>query len=144
MLRCWYWRRGATRGEGRIKRDRIERTNSLSRSILSDFKIRKMSVNRPDMLDLTREGRFNAGEEGLEGEDPWNEDQIVLNGEGKGERERENWFYYYYYYLISLCNWVKRNDLEKLIFWSSFCSRLEEVKNLREKKRKERYEIEVE
>lgn len=41
------------------------------------------------MLDLTREGRFNAGEEGLEGEDPWNEDQIVLNGEGKGERERE-------------------------------------------------------
>lgn len=56
--------------EGRIKRDRIERTNSLSRSILSDFKIRKMSVNRPDMLDLTREGRFNAGEEGLEGEDP--------------------------------------------------------------------------
>lgn len=41
------------------------------------------------MLDLTREGRFNAGEQGLEGEDPWNEDKIVLNGEGKGERERK-------------------------------------------------------
>lgn len=44
------------------------------------------------MLDLTREGRFNAGEEGLEGEDPWNEDQIVLNGERKGEREKIDFF----------------------------------------------------
>lgn len=39
---------------------------------------------------------------------------------------------------------MKRNDLGKLIFWSSFCSRLEEVKNLREiAKRKEEKDIKL-
>lgn len=65
-----------------------------------------------------------------------------MNGEGKGERERK--LIFLLLLLFNFANWVKRNDLGKLIFWSSFCSRLEEVKNLREiAKRKEEKDIKL-